>query len=203
MTKRLFDLTGAIIATLLFSPIILGVATIMFVSGDRPILYVSERMKNLNEGFSLYKFRTMLPPASDENNAGVSGADKANRITRLGHVLRKYRLDELPQLINIIKGDMSLVGPRPPLRYYTEMFPDIYEKVLKDRPGVTGLASMIFHRHEESILQNASTPEETDDLYQRRCIPRKARIDLIYSRNRSICYDTAILFQTAIRIIRP
>lgn len=199
--KRIFDMTAAIIATVLCSPIIFSIVAIMLVTGERPILYVSERMKGPNEGFSLYKFRTMRAPVSGEKNAGVSGADKTSRITRLGHILRKYRLDELPQLMNILKGDMSLVGPRPPLRYYTEMFPDIYEKVLKNRPGVTGLASMLFHKHEESILKEASTPEETDDLYQRRCIPRKARLDLIYSRNHSICYDIVILFRTASRIL--
>lgn len=202
MIKRLFDLVGAVVATILFSPVLLGITLAMLVLGDGPVLYVSERMKTPQKGFSLYKFRTMRPAAIDDENKGVSGADKAGRITKLGKILRKYRLDELPQLLNIIKGDMSLVGPRPPLRYYTDLFPDLYQKVLQNRPGVTGLASMAFHKHEERALQNATTPEETDAIYQRRCVPQKGRIDLIYGRNRNICYDVVILVQTVLRVVR-
>src|SRR5690606_28666329 len=109
------------------------------------------------------------------------------------------RLDEVPQLWNVLKGDMSFVGPRPPLRVYVERFPDLYAQVLRSRPGVTGLASLHFHRHEEWILARCATPEDTDAAYARRCVPRKARLDLIYQRRRNLCLDMALMWRTAAR----
>ena len=97
-----------------------------------------------------------------------------------GRFLRRSRLDEVPQLWNVLKGDMSFVGPRPPLRLYVERFPELYAKVLQSRPGVTGLATLVFHRHEEKLLAACRSAAETDAVYARRCVPRKARIDLIY-----------------------
>ena len=134
-----------------------------------------------------------------DTDSGVSGGDKSARITRTGAMLRGKRLDELPQLWNVLKGDISFVGPRPPLRQYVERFPALYAQVLKSRPGITGLASQKFHAHEEWLLSRTRTAEETDAVYARACVPRKARLDLIYQAHRNLCFDMAIMWRT----VRP
>ena len=134
-------------------------------------------------------------------DSGVSGGDKSARITRTGRFLRKTRLDEIPQLWNVLKGDMSFVGPRPPLRQYVERFPELYAKVLQSRPGITGLATLVYHGHEERMLKPCKDATETDAVYARRCVPRKAHLDLIYQRNRNVCYDFVLLGQTIGRML--
>ena len=195
-TKRLFDICGAVFLGVLLSPLIVGVALLVAVRDGRPVLFRSERMRGPDEGFMLWKFRSMRPAASD---GGVSGGDKANRVTPTGRFLRRRRLDELPQLWNILRGDISFVGPRPPLRRYVEMFPDLYAEVLKSRPGVTGLATLAFHRTEERLLEGCTTAAETEAIYVARCVPRKATLDLIYQRHGSVCYDLRIMFATVWR----
>jgi len=147
----------------------------------------------------LWKLRTMTVNTGAET--GVSGGDKNSRITPFGRFLRRTRADELPQLYNILRGDISFVGPRPPLREYVERFPECYGKVLKSRPGVTGLASLRYHRTEERLLATCTTPEETDRVYTTRCVPRKAELDLIYQRNQSLCFDLKLIGQTFSRVI--
>lgn len=197
--KRVFDIAVAVLLLIVLSPVLFGVALAILIRDGRPVLYVSERMKTPEQAFWLYKFRTMTVA---EANAGVSGGDKAARVTPIGRVLRAKRLDELPQLFNILKGDISFVGPRPPLRMYVERFPEIYREVLKSRPGVTGLATLVFHRREESLLADCRTTAETDAVYARRCVPRKAQLDLIYARSQSICFDLRLMFSTVFRGIR-
>lgn len=191
--KRLLDLALAVPALIVGSPILGLIAIAVLVADGRPVLYVAERMRSPGEAFGLVKFRTMKAAATDR---GVSGGDKAARITQTGGFLRRHRLDELPQIWNVVRGDISLVGPRPPLREYVEMFPEIYTAVLRARPGITGLASVYAHAHEEWLLAGTRTGEETEDIYTRRCIPLKARIDLIYARNWSLWLDTKILAAT-------
>lgn len=194
-SKRLFDITLSTFLLLLLSPFMLLVALIILVTEGRPIFYVSERMRETTRSFSLIKFRTMTVVETD---TGVSGGDKSTRVTKIGKRLRQLRLDELPQLLNVLRGDMSLVGPRPPLRQYTERFPDLYDAVLKSRPGITGLASLHYHRHEELLLGKSRNSAETDLIYCRACVPRKAQLDLIYGANQSLCFDVAILAKTVI-----
>ncbi|MCC5989667.1 MAG: sugar transferase [Pararhodobacter sp.] len=198
-SKRLLDLFGGLTMAIILGPVILITALIILLLDGRPVLYVSERMKTPTEGFDLIKFRTMKPAADD---SGVSGGDKSDRITRTGSFLRRYRLDELPQLWNVIRGDMSFIGPRPPLRQYVERFPELYSRVLKSRPGVSGLASIYFHAHEERLLKRSRSPEETDAIYCRACIPRKARLDLIYQARRNLCMDIALMAKTVFRRLR-
>ena len=196
IAKRMFDIVAAVVLLALLVPVICLVALLVLILDGRPVMYFSERMKNTREGFVLYKFRTMETVLSDY---GVSGGDKSARITRLGAFLRRSRLDELPQLWNILWGDMSFVGPRPPLRVYVERFPAIYEKVLRARPGLTGLATLVFHKHEEALLKRSPSQEETDKIYTRLCIPRKARLDMIYQDRRTFCLDLHILLKTVFR----
>lgn len=194
-SKRIFDLLLALALSVILLPVILAIAIVQLALEGRPILYISERMRAPDRPFNLVKFRTMTVV---ERDSGVSGGDKSNRITPFGAFLRRHRLDELPQLWNVIRGDLSFVGPRPPLRIYVERFPEIYKEVLRSRPGITGLASLRYHAHEEWLLSRTSTPEETDAVYCRACIPRKARLDLIYREHRSLCFDLQIMLQTAL-----
>jgi len=194
--KRLFDLILLAILSTVFVPVSLIVAVMALRRQGRPVIYVSERMRSLNQPFGLWKFRTM---ASDALDSGVSGGHKASRITAFGAKLRRSRMDELPQLWNVFRGDISFVGPRPPLRSIVERFPEIYGEVLKSRPGITGLASVVFHEHEAWLLRNCKTADETDAVYVRCCVPRKAHLDLIYQRNRSFKLDCWLIWWTAAR----
>ena len=198
--KRLFDiLLALVLAALLAVPFAILCLALLALEG-RPLFYVAERMKAPHQPFALWKLRTMRPAGPGE--AGVSGGDKADRISPLGRFLRKTRADEIPQLWNVLRGDMSFVGPRPPLRQYVERFPDLYAQVLRSRPGITGLASLHIHRFEERILAACATPEETDAVYCRRSIPRKARLDLIYQRHAGLRLDLAVMAATAGRVLR-
>ena len=197
--KRLLDLFFALLLVGLLGPVMLGLLVWLWIKQGRPLFYVAERMKTPDQPFMLWKLRTMTVVDAD---AGVSGGDKAQRITPQGAWLRAKRLDEFPQLWNIIRGDLSFVGPRPPLREYVERFPEIYREVLKSRPGVTGLATIVYHKHETALLERCATPEETDAVYARSCVPRKARLDLIYQKHRNICVDFDIVFQTIGNLIR-
>lgn len=194
--KRIFDIVGVLVLAVPLVPVMAVTALVILLRDGRPIFFVSERMKTADQGFALVKFRTMRPDTAD---SGVSGGDKTARITRTGTFLRRTRLDELPQLWNILKGDMSFVGPRPPLRRYVVDYPGVYRRVLRSRPGVTGLATLIYHRHEEHLLRGCTTAAETDAVYRRACIPRKARLDLIYLERQSLALDLWIIFRTLIR----
>jgi len=176
------------------------VMLVMLVREGRPVLYISERMRTPEQAFRLFKLRTMRPGA--DRSGGVTGGDKAAAMSRLHMLLRASRADELPQLWNVIRGDMSLVGPRPPLRAYVEAYPEIYAQVLQSRPGITGLATLRFHAHEERLLADCLTPDETDAVYRRRCIPRKARLDLIYQRRRTLCLDLRLIAETGLKPLR-
>ncbi|ASM73838.1 MULTISPECIES: sugar transferase [Roseobacteraceae] len=197
--KRIFDLFFASLLVIILGPIILWLVCYILIKQGRPLFYVSERMKTPTQPFGLWKFRTMTVVNED---AGVSGGYKQQRITPLGAKLRAKRLDEFPQLWNILRGDLSFVGPRPPLREYVERFPELYSEVLKSRPGVTGLATIMFHKHEDWLLARCETPAETDDIYTRICIPRKARLDIMYQRNQSTCWDIDLVFQTIGNLFR-
>jgi lipopolysaccharide/colanic/teichoic acid biosynthesis glycosyltransferase len=197
--KRLFDLFFATLLVLVLGPILLLLVAWLLVKEGRPLFYVAERMKAPGQPFRLWKLRTMNVIETD---TGVSGGDKAARITRTGARLRSKRLDEFPQLWNILKGDLSFVGPRPPLREYVDRHPEIYAQVLQSRPGVTGLASITYHKHEAALLARCLTPEETDKVYSQTCVPAKARLDLVYQRHQSMCYDFDLVFQTIGNIFR-
>lgn len=191
--KRAFDLVVALLLVAVLWPLILGLALWILIRDGRPVFHVSERMRTPTKAFGMIKFRTMTPDAAD---FGVTGPEKAARLTPTGAVLRRWRLDELPQLWNVLRGDMSFVGPRPPLRAYVERFPELYAQVLQSRPGITGLATLRFHHHEAWLLARSRSAAETDAIYARSCVPRKARLDLIYLRRRSLCLDLALMVQT-------
>lgn len=191
--KRALDLLIFVLLSCLLWPAVLAIALVILLRDGRPVFFLSERMKSPEEAFMLIKFRTMTNATDD---GAASGGYKTARITPTGHVLRRYRLDEIPQLWNILRGDISFVGPRPPLRRYVEMFPTLYGEVLRSRPGLTGLASLVYHRREAALLRDCRTAAQSEAVYVRRCVPAKARLDLIYGRNRSVCYDLKLMFAT-------
>ena len=195
--KRLFDLVFVILLLPLLIPIGLIIAVLILLKEGRPIFYVSERMRAPDRAFWLWKFRTMTVVDQD---GGASGGHKAARITRLGRILRRTHADEIPQALNVIRGDLSFVGPRPPLRLFVERFPEVYDQVLQSRPGLTGMASVFFSKREDALLKDCKDAGETDAVYVRRCIPRKARLDLIYQKNQSFGLDLWLIWVTAARI---
>ena len=196
--KRLMDIVLVFLLTVILA-LPFGVLLLWLrLTEGSPVFYVSERMRAANRPFWLWKLRTMSVVLPEQ---GVSGGDKLSRITPTGAFLRKVRLDEVPQLWNILKGDMSFVGPRPPLRLYVERFPELYAQVLRSRPGVTGLATLVFHRHEERLLAESRSVAQTDAVYSRRCVPRKAKIDLIYQRRRTILMDIGLMVKTLLRTL--
>lgn len=197
--KRAFDIAFVAVAGVLLALPMLVIAVMLLCCQGRPVLFRSERMKSPTTAFTLWKFRTMRNCAQDR---GVSGGDKTCRITPPGRWLRRLRLDEAPQLWNILRGDMSVIGPRPPLRRYVDCAPVLYGRVLQNRPGLSGLATLTFHRHEERLLAACTSAEETDAVYRRRCILRKARIDLIYQARQSVLLDMALLGQTIWRVLQ-
>jgi len=197
--KRLFDLFFASLLVLILGPILLALLVWLLIKEGRPLFYVAERMKGVDQPFMLWKLRTMSTAAQD---SGVSGGDKAQRITATGAWLRAKRLDELPQLWNILRGDLSFVGARPPLRQYVERFPELYTQVLAMPPGVTGLASIVYHKHEAALLARCNSAAATDAVYARICVPTKARLDRIYQKHQNLCYDLDLVFQTIGNLFR-
>lgn len=198
LSKRMFDIGLALVLSVILAPVIVVVALLIWIYDGRPVFYVAERMRAPGRPFQLWKFRTMHVV---EGDSGVSGGDKTARITRTGRALRATRLDELPQLLNILRGDISFVGPRPEIRQYVEQFPELHAQVLKSRPGVTGLATLSFQDHEARLLAPCTTPEETDAVYARACVPRKAALDLIYQRNRTLMMDLWLILWTMAKFI--
>lgn len=197
-SKRALDLVLVVILSLiLVVPFSILLIVMIFREGF-PLFYVAERMKGVGQPFHLWKLRTMTVAGQD---SGVSGGDKTARITPLGAFIRRARMDEVPQLWNVLKGDMSFVGPRPPLREYVERFPDLYGQVLKSPTGITGLASLRFHDREEKLLAACHSREETDRVYSERCVPQKARLDLIYQKNWSLCFDLKLIWETGTGIL--
>lgn len=200
LRKRIYDLVFTSLLIVILGPVILWLIFYIWLKQGRPIFYAAERMKSPDRSFRLWKFRTMTVVDSDR---GVTGGQKTSRITPTGAWLRSKRLDEFPQLWNLLKGDLSFVGPRPPLREYVEMFPDLYADVLKSRPGVTGLATIRFHHHEDRLLARCTSADETERVYTEICVPRKAKLDLIYQKHQCMCYDFDLVFQTIGNLFRP
>lgn len=188
---------------LLLLPLILFVLAGLFVVAmivqGRPFLYRSERMQDADTPFRLFKIRTMTPAVGSSEMA--LGGDQYGRVTALGRVLRRTRLDELPQIFNVLRGDIVFIGPRPPLRRHVEARPDEYRDLLGImRPGITGLSTVLVHRREERILSKCRSASETERVYLQQCLPLKLRLDRIYAKRQGLSLDLLILWRTAQRI---
>lgn len=194
IVKRLFDLVVAGTSLVLLAPVLLLSGLLVRLSSPGPIIFRQQRIGRNFRPFAIYKFRTMIRQAPAQGPAITVGADP--RITRIGHVLRRTKLDELPQLLNVLKGDMSLVGPRPEVERYVEMFRADYAQILAVRPGITDLASLKF-RHESELLAGARDPERE---YCERILPEKIQLAKEYVQRRSFSLDLKIILHTALAL---
>jgi lipopolysaccharide/colanic/teichoic acid biosynthesis glycosyltransferase len=193
--KRILDLTASGIGLILISPFLLTLAILIKEADEGPVFYRGLRIGLHGRPFRIFKFRTMLINA--EKMGGPSTADDDLRITRIGKKLRKYKLDELPQLINVFTGDMSLVGPRPEVPHYVNMYTEEEKAILTVRPGITDWASL-WNPDEGGILAGSPDPEKT---YIEKIRPEKIRLQLKYVRERSFWTDIKIIFLTLKTII--
>jgi lipopolysaccharide/colanic/teichoic acid biosynthesis glycosyltransferase len=197
MTKRIFDLSVSVILLVLFAPFYLLIALLIKLDSLGPVHYKALRVGKNGRLFKLFKFRTMKVNSSNSGPAITQKTDP--RITRVGKVLREIKVDEIPQLWNVILGDMSLVGPRPEDPRYVEKYDEEQRKVLLVKPGLSSPAS-IEYRHEEKLLSTQA--DNLEDYYVRQVMPKKLKIDLDYVENQSLIRDVAICFRTAYTIIK-
>ena len=195
MMKRLIDILVGLCGLILCLPLFVIIAVLIKLSSPGPIFFKQIRMGRGFQQFYMYKFRTMVQDASQKGARITVGNDF--RITRIGRLFRQLKLDELPQLINVLKGDMSLVGPRPEVPYYVDKFKEDYQDVLKVRPGLTDLASLKYI-DEQTILGKASKPE---DEYIDKILPEKIRLAKLYIEHASVLFDLAVIAQTGLRLV--
>lgn len=188
--KRALDILFSSAGLLLLSPLLVSLAVRIRMEDGGPIFYRGLRIGLHGQLFRIFKFRTMVVNA--EQKGGPSTADDDPRITRIGKKLRKHKLDELPQLINVFWGDMSLVGPRPEVPHYVNMYNEEEKIILTVRPGITDWASL-WNPDEGAILAGSPDPEKT---YMEKIRPEKIRLQLKYVRERSFWKDLIIIFQT-------
>jgi lipopolysaccharide/colanic/teichoic acid biosynthesis glycosyltransferase len=194
--KRTFDILVSAAGIVLLSPVLLVVALLIKIDSPGPVFFLQERVGRRFRPFHIYKFRTMEPEAPRLGKLITVGEDP--RITRIGRVLRLTKIDELPQLLNVLKGDMSLVGPRPEVRQYVELFRPDYEEILQVSPGITDLASLRYRRESE-ILGQAENPEER---YVREILPEKIRLAKEYLHRSSFWFDAGLIVQTLVVLVK-
>jgi lipopolysaccharide/colanic/teichoic acid biosynthesis glycosyltransferase len=194
--KRIFDATAAAVGLALVAPLFVVIALAVKLGSAGPVFFRQERMGQNFRPFRIYKFRTMVADAPKLGGQITAGADP--RITSVGRILRKSKLDELPQLINVLAGDMSLVGPRPEVPRYVELFRDDYRTVLSVRPGITDLAS-VKYRDENELLGGAADP---DRVYIEQILPDKIALAKEYIARQSLIYDVGLILQTLLKIVK-
>lgn len=197
MLKRLFDFIFSLLGLIILSPIILVVSLLIKITSKGSVFYMGKRIGRGSKEFKMFKFRTMVDKA--DIIGGPSTASDDPRLTKIGLFLKKFQLDEIPQLINVLKGDMSLVGPRPEVKIYVDMM-SLEEKdvILSVRPGMTDLASL-WNFHEGEILKGAEDPEKA---YMEKIRPKKLELQKEYVKTQSFLGDFKIIFKTIIRIFK-
>lgn len=193
---RFFDFILSLVGLVVLAPIFIVLAIWIKIDSKGPVFYKQVRVGQNGIDFGLFKFRSMVVDADKKGLITVGGRDP--RITRSGYFIRKYKLDELPQLINVLVGDMSLVGPRPEVRKYVELYDDDQNKVLSVKPGITDYAS-IEYMDENEILGKSTDPEKT---YIEEIMPEKIKHNMKYIKNRSLMEYFKIIFLTVLKIIR-
>ena len=194
LRKRAFDIVCAALGLLVLSPVLLMCALLVGLTSPGGVLFRQERVGKDGVPFTIYKFRSMR-----KDNAGLKISTSGDsRITPVGRVLRKAKLDELPQLWNVLKGDMSFVGPRPEVREYTDLYTPEQRQVLLVRPGITGLAS-IRYRNENDLLSASTDPNRT---YIEEVMPAKLALDLEYIPRACVSYDIKLILETLVTVVR-
>jgi lipopolysaccharide/colanic/teichoic acid biosynthesis glycosyltransferase len=193
--RRVIDVLFAFCALIVFSPLMIAIAFLIKREDGGPVFYRGRRIGRGGAPFRMFKFRSMVLNA--ERLGGTATSDDDDRITRAGKLLRKYKLDELPQLINIVVGDMNLVGPRPEVQKYVDMYTDLEREILTARPGITDWAS-IWNSDEGAVLAGSPDPERA---YEELLRPTKLKLQMLYVRNRTLWTDLKILFYTARKLV--
>lgn len=188
--KRLFDIVCSFFGLVFLSWLFVFVALWVGLSSRGGVFYRQRRVGRCNRDFTIYKFRSMRVNSDRQGFLTIGGRD--GRITKAGVFIRKYKLDELPQLFNVLRGDMSFVGPRPEVRKYVELYTEEQKKVLTVRPGITSLSS-IKYRNENEILSRSDNPEQ---YYIDVIMQDKLAIELDYLEQRSLLTDIKVIFQT-------
>ncbi len=196
MVKRIFDIIFSFLGILLLTPLLIIISLLIIFDSPGGILYLQTRVGKNNKDFKLFKFRTMKTDSDKKGLLTVGNTD--SRITRTGLWLRKYKLDELPQLVNVLLGNMSLVGPRPEVRKYVELYQVEQKKVLSVKPGITDNAS-IKYADENELLSKQADPEK---FYISEVMPAKLKINLEYISNQNMAEDFRIIFRTFLKIFK-
>ena len=194
--KRLFDVTFAVLGLIALIPLFAVVAILIRLTSPGPVFFRQARVGRNLKPFRIYKFRTMTVDSPNRGPSVTAHGD--SRVTRLGRFLRKSKIDELPQIINVLVGEMSFVGPRPEVEEYVKEYPVEFQKILVNRPGMTDLASIEF-RNESELLQNAGNVEE---LYISEILPVKLKYNLEYLENQSLRYDILLILRTLGAVLR-
>lgn len=195
MLKRLFDIFCSSIGLVILSPILLLLALLIKFESKGPVFFLQTRVGLNNKDFNLFKFRSMFMDAEKRGQLTVGMRDP--RITRTGYYLRKFKLDEVPQLLNVIKGDMSLVGPRPEVRKYVNLYNTKQMQVLSVRPGITDYASIKFI-NENELLAQANDPEV---FYINEIMPQKLELNISYIEQKGFFKDISLILKTCLKII--
>lgn len=197
MLKRLFDIISSFFGLIATSPLFGVIALLIKLDSRGPIFFRGARVGRFEKPFKIFKFRTMVEAA--EKIGGPSTAADDPRLTKIGKFLKKYQLDELPQLINVLRGEMSFVGPRPEVPFYVDMMiQGQKEIILSVRPGMTDWGSL-WNFHEGEILKGSQDPEKT---YQEKIRPEKIRLQIKYVKEKSFITDLKIIFQTILKIFQ-
>jgi len=196
IVKRLFDVVASTAGLLLLSPLLVLLALWIALDSAGPVLYAAPRVGKGGRLFRMYKFRTMVINA--DRVGGSSTPDDDPRITRVGRILRRHKLDELPQLLNVLNGTMSLVGPRPQVQWAVDLYTPEQREVLTVSPGITDYASIHFP-NEGEILRGSADPDRD---YMEKIHPEKMRLSLEYVRRRSLGTDVAVLARTFTAVLR-
>lgn len=194
---RFFDVLISLLVLTIFSPFLLIIALIIKLTSKGPVIFIQKRVGKNNTDFNIYKFRTMRVSAAKGSQITIGARD--SRITDVGFFLRKFKLDELPQLVNVLKGDMSIVGPRPEVRKYVDLYKPEYMFVLTVRPGITDYAS-IAYRNENELLAKAEDPEK---FYIEEVMPAKIGLNKDYIYNKGLKSYFFIIFRTVFAVFNP
>ena len=196
MLKRLFDIIASLTGIIILLPFFVIICLMMIVSCGFPLFYLQSRVGKNGKDFKLFKFRTMYLDADKKGLLTVGGRDP--RVTNIGYYLRKYKLDELPQLFNVLFGTMSLVGPRPEVRKYVDLYTQEQQQVLSVKPGITDFASLEYIK-ENDLLAKSDNPEQT---YINEIMPAKLALNAKYIEQQGLFVDFKIIVKTILKIVQ-
>lgn len=195
MIKRSFDIVFSSLGLILLLPLLLIIAVFIKIESKGPVFYKQNRVGKNNQDFKIFKFRTMFIGSDKKGLLTVGNRDP--RVTKVGYFLRKYKLDELPQLINVLLGNMSFVGPRPEVRHYVNFYSESDLKILSVKPGITDYASIHF-RNEVELLKESENPEK---FYIEHILPKKIALNKKYIEQNNLLIDIKIILKTLLTII--